>query len=85
MPDRRCAIVAENTRQPGIGLSRNLSRLPNRRLAGIHQTAKKWMAEDVYHSQLFNRKFDFTVQTSIKEGIRKEVEWYRRNAGMAGF
>jgi hypothetical protein len=43
------------------------------------------MAEDVYHSQLFNRKFDFTVQTSIKEGIRKEVEWYRRNAGMAGF
>lgn len=39
-------------------LSRNLSRLPNRRLAGIHQTVKKWMAEDVYDSQLFNRTFD---------------------------
>jgi len=63
-------------------LSRNLSRLPNRRLASIHQTVKKWMAEDVYDSRLFNRTFDFTVQTSIKEGIRKEVEWYRRNAEM---
>ena len=58
-----------------LALSRNLSTLPNRRLAGIHQTDKKWMAEDVYDSQLFNRTFDFTVQTSIKEGIRKEVEW----------
>jgi nucleoside-diphosphate-sugar epimerase len=38
-----------------------------------------------YDSQLFNSTFGFTVQTSIKEGIRKEVEWYRRNAGMAGF
>jgi len=65
-----------------LALSRNLSRLLNRRLAGIHQTVKKWMAEDVYDSRLFNRTFDFTVQTSIKEGIRKEVEWYRRNAEM---
>jgi nucleoside-diphosphate-sugar epimerase len=64
-------------------LSRNLSRLPNRRLAGIHPTVKKWMAEDVYDSQLFNRTFGFTVQTSIKEGIRKEVEWYLREGARA--
>jgi nucleoside-diphosphate-sugar epimerase len=57
-------------------LSRNLSRLPNRRLAGIHLTVQKWLAEDVYDSQLFNRTFDFSVQTSINEGIRKEVDWY---------
>jgi len=62
--------------------NRNLSRLANRRQAGIHQTIQKWMAEDVYDSRLFNRTFDFSVQTSIKEGIRKEVEWYRRNAGI---
>jgi hypothetical protein len=43
---------------------------------GIHQTVQKWMAEDVYDSQLFNRTFDFSVQISIKEGIRKEVDWY---------
>lgn len=59
-------------------LSRNLSRLPNQRLAGIHQTIQKWMAEDVYDSQLFNRTFDFSVQTSINDGIRKEVDWYLR-------
>lgn len=61
-----------------LALSQNLSRLPNRRLTGIHQTVCKWMAEDVYDSQLFNRTFDFSVQTSINEGIRKEVEWYLR-------
>lgn len=38
-----------------LALSRNLSRMPNRRLTGIHQTVKKWMAEDVYDSQSFNR------------------------------
>jgi len=37
---------------------------------------------DVYDSQLFNRTFDFSVQTSIKEGIRKELDWYLRNAEM---
>ena len=63
-----------------LALTRNLSRLPIQKLAGIHQTVQKWMAEDVYDSHLFNRTFDFSVQISIKEGIRKEVEWYRRNA-----
>jgi hypothetical protein len=58
-----------------LALSRNLSRLPNLRLASIHQTVKKWITVDVYDSQLFNRTFDFSVQTSIKDGIRKEVEW----------
>ena len=62
-----------------LALSRNLSRLPNLRLAGIHQTVKKWMAEDVYDNQLFNRTFDFSVQTLIKDGLRKEVEWYLRD------
>jgi nucleoside-diphosphate-sugar epimerase len=59
-------------------LSRNLSRLPHQRLAGLHQTVQKWMAEDVYDSQLFNRTFDFTIRTPLKEGIRKEVDWYLR-------
>ena len=61
-----------------LALTRNLSRLPIQKLAGIHQTVQKWMAEDVYDSQLFNRTFDFSVQTSIKEGIRKEVDWFLR-------
>ncbi len=56
--------------------NRNLTRLPNRRQAGIYQMVQKWMADDVYDSQLFNRTFDFSAQTSIKEGIRKEVDWY---------
>ena len=60
--------------------NRNLSRLPNRRQAGIYQMVQKWMGEDVYDSQLFNRTFDFSVQTSIKEDIRKEVDWYLRES-----
>ena len=76
--------AAADTRKPGIGLSRNLSMLPNWRLSGIHQTVKKWMAEDVYDRRLFNHAFGFSVQTSMNEGIRKEVAWYLREGVKAG-
>ena len=36
---------------PALFLSRHLSRIPNRRMAGLHQTVKKWLAEDVYDTR----------------------------------
>jgi len=67
-------------RMPGslaLALSRNLSKLPSRRLAGIHQTVQKWMVEDVYDTSLFERDYGFCSQIGIREGLRREVEWYR--------
>jgi nucleoside-diphosphate-sugar epimerase len=60
-----------------LALSRNLSKLPNRRLSAIHQIVQKWMAEDVYDTSGFERVYGFCAQVEIREGLRREVEWYR--------
>jgi nucleoside-diphosphate-sugar epimerase len=59
-----------------LGLSRILSKFPNRRLVGIHQAVQKWMAEDVYDTSRFERDYEFCSQVGVREGLRREVEWY---------
>jgi nucleoside-diphosphate-sugar epimerase len=58
-------------------LSRNLAKLPNRRLVGIHQTVQKWMVEDMYDTSRFERDYGFCSQVGVREGLRREVDWYR--------
>ena len=60
-----------------LAISRNLSRLPNRRLSRIHQTVQKWMAEDVYDTSRFERDYEFCSQVGVREGLLREVGWYR--------
>ena len=60
-------------------LSRHLSRIPNRCMAGLHQTVKKWLAEDVYDTRRFEVAYGFQTKTSLKDGLKREVDWYRQN------
>ena len=60
-------------------LSRHLSRIPNRRMAGLHQTVKKWLADDVYDTHRFEEAFGFQARTSLADGLKREVDWYRKN------
>jgi UDP-glucose 4-epimerase len=60
-------------------LSRYLSRIPSRRMAGFHQTVQKWLAEDVYDARRFEETYGFQIQTSLEDGLKREVDWYRRN------
>ena len=60
-------------------LSRYLSRIPNRRMAGLHQTVKKWLAEDVYDTRRFEEAYGFQTTTSLEAGLKREVNWYRHN------
>jgi nucleoside-diphosphate-sugar epimerase len=60
-------------------LSRHLSRIPTRRMAGLHQTVKKWLAEDVYDTRRFEEAFGFQTVTSLEDGLKREVDWYRQN------
>ena len=62
-------------------LSRHLSGIPNRRMAGLHQTVKKWLAEDVYDTRRFEEAYGFQTQTSLEDGLKREVDWYRKNQG----
>jgi nucleoside-diphosphate-sugar epimerase len=58
-------------------LSRNLSRVPSRRNAGLHQTVQKWLSEDVYDTRRFEEAYGFQTKTSLKDGLKREVDWYR--------
>lgn len=60
-------------------LSRYFSRISTHRMAGIHQTIKKWLAEDVYDARRFEEAFGFQTRTSLKDGLRQEVDWYQYN------
>jgi UDP-glucose 4-epimerase len=62
-------------------LGRHLSRIPNRRMAGFHQTVKKWLAEDVYDTRRFEGAYGFQTKTSLEDGLKRQVDWYRRNKG----
>ena len=64
---------------PALLLSRHLSRIPNRRMAGLHQTVKKWLAEDVYDTRRFEEVFGFQTKTSLADGLKREVDSYRQN------
>ena len=64
---------------PALLLSRHLSRIPNRRMAGLHQTVKKWLAEDVYDTRRFEEAYGFQTKTSLEDGLKREVDWYQRN------
>ena len=52
--------------------------IPTRRLAGLHQTVKKWLAEDVYDTHRFEKAYGFQTKTSLEEGLKREVDWYRK-------
>jgi len=60
-------------------LSRHLSKIPNRRISGLHQTLKKWLAEDVYDPRRFQEVYGFQTKTSLEVGLKREVDWYRQN------
>ncbi len=62
-------------------LSRDLSRIPNRHLAGLHQTVEKWLADDVYDTRRFEEAYGFQTKTGLEDGLKREVDWYRQNQG----
>lgn len=62
-----------------LPLTRLLARSSNRRLLDLHQTVKKWLAEDVYDTRRFDEAYNFRVQTSLKEGLKRQVAWYRKS------
>ncbi len=64
-------------RNMALALSRMLALVPGKKFKGVHATVKKWVAEDVYDTRWFEKTFSFRPKTSIKEGLRREVAWYR--------
>jgi nucleoside-diphosphate-sugar epimerase len=61
-------------------LGRCMSKIPNRRLVGLSQTIKKWLADDVYDTRRFEEAYGFQTKTSLQEGLKREVDWYRKKS-----
>jgi nucleoside-diphosphate-sugar epimerase len=40
---------------------------------------KKWLAENVYDTRRFEAAYGFQTKTSLTDGIKREVDWYRQN------
>ena len=47
------------------------------RMGNLPATLQKWLADDAYSAGKFEKAFNFQTQTSLAEGLRREVEWYR--------
>lgn len=45
----------------------------------LHQTIKKWLSEDVYSTDRFDGTYGFKTAVSLKDGLKREVDWYRHN------
>lgn len=60
-------------------LASGLSKIPSRRTSGIYQTVMKWLSEDVYDTGRFREAYDFQTKVGLKEGLKREVDWYCSN------
>lgn len=43
----------------------------------LYSMVRKWLEDDVYDITKFCRAYDFQPSVTLKEGIRREVAWYR--------
>jgi nucleoside-diphosphate-sugar epimerase len=65
--------------RPVLGLSALLARCTggSGRLGALHQTVRKWLADDVYDGEKLRHAVGFEPRVSLPEGLRREVQWYR--------
>jgi nucleoside-diphosphate-sugar epimerase len=52
------------------------------RLSTIHDTLEKWLADDYYNTGKFCKAFHFQTKISLEEGIRREVEWFKKTQAL---
>jgi nucleoside-diphosphate-sugar epimerase len=45
--------------------------------ANVHSTLQKWIADDYYNTDKFCDTFHYQTKVGLKEGIQREVEWYK--------
>jgi len=48
-----------------------------RKLSSIGRTVEKWLADDVYLADKFERETGFRTQVDLNVGLTREVTWYR--------
>ena len=47
------------------------------RLGNLPATLHKWLADDEYSADKFDKTFNFKTKIRLADGLKREVEWYR--------
>lgn len=47
------------------------------RFCNVNDTLQRWLADDYYNMDKFCDTFNYQTKVSLKEGIQREVEWYK--------
>lgn len=45
----------------------------------IHRTITKWLSDDIYPGQRFERDYGFRPEVSLEEGLGRETAWFRHS------
>jgi nucleoside-diphosphate-sugar epimerase len=48
------------------------------KLNRLHSIVEKWLNDDVYDTRLFEEEYNFRAETSLSEGLKRQVAWHRR-------
>lgn len=49
------------------------------KISKLLDTIEKWLAEDIYSAEKFNKEFKFKIKITPEEAIRREVVWYQKH------
>ena len=50
----------------------------------LNQRLQKFIHDDVYSAEKFQKTFSFCPAVSLTEGMRREVDWFKRSIPLAG-
>jgi len=48
-------------------------------LARIKSTVEKWLSDDTFDGSEFQRVFDFQPNVTLRDGLKRQVEWAKKN------
>jgi nucleoside-diphosphate-sugar epimerase len=57
----------------------NTKFLKLKKLNHIEGILDKWLSDDVFSGEKFKKVYDFQTETSVKEAIRRQVDYYKKN------
>jgi nucleoside-diphosphate-sugar epimerase len=62
----------------------NEKTLKIKKIKNISQTIEKWLSDDVYSAEKFEREYNFKPEISILEGLKKQISWYQKQKRTEG-
>ena len=74
-PAPRWYIPAPFVRSMGDGLA--LCMAHKGPIARMNRTIGKWLADDIYNGERFERDYKFHPNVTLEEGLRRETAWFR--------